>query len=388
MKVNGIKSNKNKHIIMKIKRIVETLALVFCIILSGCGEKKITVKGSDGTEYESYQECCTAADFVAAHRYIDRMESQGHSTYEARDYVFREEALYLMSLGDDNAKKRIVYLLKQDDSGSHDEHCDMLVELAIDADDEAFVKNLTRHYNGSIDSDILRKIVEYLYIEKGDDSNLDFVTTLLNRYDKEGMLLDAAVEKGDEKLVVSLATHLNGSLSFQTFKKVMDFLEMNNNNNYKILFNTLVLVVDRDEELIKYAAEKGRTDIVRKYYHDILEKDINVLMNSANFNVITQGIHEDDISVDGPECNERISAYNQRCIKVLHKAIGYKQLDVANKVIRIMKPNIVTHTGNSGNPKVDGVVVGYGKFYAQYVNSEINEAKNILNEAVRSGAFK
>ena len=53
-----------------------------------------------------------------------------------------------------------------------------------------------------------------------------------------------------------------------------------------------------------------------------------------------------------------------------------------------MKPNIVTHTGNSGNPRVDGVVVGFGKFYAQYVNSEINETKSILNEAVRSGAFK
>lgn len=61
---------------------------------------------------------------------------------------------------------------------------------------------------------------------------------------------------------------------------------------------------------------------------------------------------------------------------------------MANKVIRVMKPNIVTHTGNSGNPRVDGVVVGYRKFYAQYVNSEINETKSILNEAVRSGVFK
>ena len=333
--------------------------------ICGCGEKKITVKGVDGTEYESYQECCAAQDFQAAHQFLAKMknaiaEKDEDKKYDAErelesatEEVFKKEALFLMSQGDEDSKQRILYLLKEE--GGNDSQVDMLMDLAIDNDDEAFVKTLTKQYKSSISSQVLRKLVEYLYIQKG-EGNLEFVTTLLNHYNEFGMLLDAAIEKGDEDLVVNLAKQYSSYLSFQSFKNVLDFLELRNNNNYKALFNTLASVV--------------------------LEN------NTKELNIITKGIHEDDISVKGPKCNEAISAYNQHCIKVLHKAIEYKQLNIANRVIRLMKPNIVTHTGNTGNPKVDGVVVGYGKFYAQYVNTEINEAKGILNDAVRSGAFR
>lgn len=302
---------------------------VFCLaacLLSACG-KKITVKGADGTEYKSYQECCAANDFEAAHKFLAKMENSEDfesDYYSAKEYVFKQEALYLMSQGDEAAKKRIIYLLKEE--GGNDNHVDMLIDLAIDNDDEDFVKALTKQYKGSISSDILRKIVEFLYIEKG-DRNLDFVQTMLNRYNKSELLLDAAVEKGNEDLVVSLK-------------------------------------------------------------QQVLEEELKSLLEKSDFKVLTKGIHEDDISVDGPECNEEISRFNQECIKVLRKAINYKQMKMANRAISLMKPNIVTHCGNSGNPKVEGVTVGYGKFYAQYVNSEINEAKNILNQAVHSGAFK
>ena len=373
----------------KSQSLLMCIAGIAVLFLSACGEKKITVKGADGTEYESYQECCAANDFEAAHMYLAKIQNsneKGQYDYdEAKEFVFQKEALYLMSIGDESAKKRIVYLLKEE--GNNDDHVDMLIDLAIDNDDEAFVKTLTKQYKSSISSEMLRKLVEYLYLQKG-EHNLEFVQTLLNRYNKSDLLLDAAVEKGDEDLVVNLAKQYNGSLSFPSFKNMMDFLEVRGNSNYQILFNKLSMIVGSREDIIDYAIEKKQTTVVRKLQNAILEESIRELLNSSNFNIITKGLHEDDISVDGPECNERISAYNQRCIKVLQKAIDYKQLDMANKVIRIMKPNIVTHTGNSGNPRVDGVVVGFGKFYAQYVYSEINEAKSILNEAVRSGAFK
>ncbi len=313
---------------------------VFCLavcLLSACGEKKITVKGADGTEYESYQECCAAQDFQAAHQFLAKMKNaiiekesssekyQAEKMFnEAKEEVFKQEALFLMSQNNEEAQSRILYLLKEE--GDNTDHIDMLVDLAIENDDEDFVKALTKQYKGSISSDILRKIVEFLYIEKG-DRNLDFVQTMLNRYNKSELLLDAAVEKGNEDLVVSLK-------------------------------------------------------------QQVLEEELKSLLEKSDFKVITKGIHMDDISVDGPECNEKISRFNQECIKVLRKAINYKQMKMANRAISLMKPNIVTHRGNSGNPKVEGVTVGYGKYYAQYVNSEINEAKNILNQAVHSGAFK
>ena len=372
---------------MKTTRFFEALFIASCFMLSACDNGKIKVKGADGTEYESYQECCAAQDFQAAHLYLSKMQNDEDfesDYYSAKEYVFKQEALYLMSQGDEAAKKRIIYLLKEE--GGNDNHADMLIDLAIDNDDEDFVKALTKQYKGSISSDILRKIVEFLYIEKG-DRNLDFVQTMLNRYNKSGLLLDAVVEKGNEDLVVSLTQHVSGPISFLTFKNVMDFLELRNNNNYQKLFSTLALKVE-DNELIEYATEKKQMVVVNKIRISELEEELKSLLEKSDFKVITKGIHEDDISVDGPECNEIISRFNQECIKVLRKAINYKQMKMANKAISLMKPNIVTHTGSTLNPKVEGVTVGYGKFYAQYVNSEINEAKNILNQAVHSGAFK
>ena len=348
---------------------------------------EITVKGADGTIYESYQECCAAEDFQAAHQYLAKMENsddwQG-DLGEAKEYVFKQEALYLMSIGDAAAQKRIIFLLKEE--GASDSRIDMLMDLAIDAEDEDFVKSLTKQYKNDISSDILRKIVEFLYIEKG-EGNLDFVQTLLNRYNKNSLLLDAAVEKGDEDLVVSLAQQVSGSIDFPTFKGVMDFLELRNNNNYQRLFTTLASNVE-DDELLEYATAKKQMTVVNNIHISELERDLKSLLDESDFNIITKGIHEDDVSVDGPQCNERISRFNQKCIKVLRKAINYKQLKMANRAINLMKPNIVTYSGNSANPKVDGVTVGYSQMYIQYVNSDINEAKNILNEAVRSGAFK
>ncbi len=355
--------------------------------LCGCGKEKLTVTGQNGQEYESYQECCAAEDFQAAHQFLAKMQNsddwQG-DLGEAKEYVFKQEALYLMSIGDAAAQKRIIFLLKEE--GASDSRIDMLMDLAIDAEDEDFVKSLTKQYKNDISSDILRKIVEFLYIEKG-EGNLDFVQTLLNRYNKNSLLLDAAVEKGDEDLVVSLAQQVSGSIDFPTFKGVMDFLELRNNNNYQRLFTTLASNVE-DDELVEYATAKKQMTVVNNFHISELERDLKSLLDESDFKIITKGIHEDDVSVDGPQCNERISRFNQKCIKVLRKAINYKQLKMANRAINLMKPNIVTYQGDSSNPKVDGVTVGYFQMYIQYVNSDINEAKNILNEAVRSGAFK
>ena len=116
-------------------------------LLSACS-KKITVKGADGTEYESYQECCAAQDFQAAHQYLAKLEnSGGDGYYDAKEYVFKQEALYLMSNGDEADKKRLIFLLKEEsgDEKYNDRingHVAMLIDLSIDNDDEAFVKVL------------------------------------------------------------------------------------------------------------------------------------------------------------------------------------------------------------------------------------------------------
>lgn len=408
--------------------IVCTLAVILLNSCSGKNDKdkkqkvNITIVGTDGSEYDSYQECCSAADFVAAHRYIDKMESQGHSTYEARNYVFREEALYLMSLGDDNAKKRIVYLLKQDDGSSHDSHCNMLVELAIDADDEDFVKTLTRHYKGSIDSDILRKIVEYLYIEKGDDSNLDFVTTLLNRYDQGCLLLDAAIEKRNEGLVISLVRQFNGHLSFQTFKNIMDFLSTRNSPESQQIQTLLISKVAESKELFYYALENNMTALINQLstkYVDLSDKDLltklssrkNRSLSDAIIKAVSQktipgrpfskGLHGyyeternthfdeyKESSIEHYKYADGIQHYNAVCNNVLDIAIGTGNQYLAQKVLMLYKQNIVVMKGSYNLKAPDGTSVDGNHSYVYYTNEDKEAARNKYNEAVRSGAFK
>ena len=154
--------------------------LSFCCIavflLTACGNK-ITVKGEDGTEYESYQECCAAQDFQAAHQFLTKMESGMGKDYDknkeyevAREYVFKQEALYLMSIGDETAQKRILYLLKEEGAGN-DAHIGMLIDLAIDNDEENFVKALMNQFKDGYKGEYLTKIVDYLATKPSEENN-------------------------------------------------------------------------------------------------------------------------------------------------------------------------------------------------------------------------
>lgn len=66
--------------------------------LYGCGSNgnsdsskdKITVTGGDGKVYESYQECCAANDYEAAHLFLAKLqnsESEAYSYREAKEYI-------------------------------------------------------------------------------------------------------------------------------------------------------------------------------------------------------------------------------------------------------------------------------------------------------------
>ena len=150
------------------KKNLVLLAIIGLVIstLCGCG---IKVKGADGTEYESYQECCAANDYDAAHLFLARIQNDDSGEYnyrDAKEYVFKKEALFLMSQGDDAAKKRIIYLLKEE--GGNDDHVSMLIDLAIENGDAEFVKTLMRQYAKDIKDKEFEKLIKF-FIEKQDD---------------------------------------------------------------------------------------------------------------------------------------------------------------------------------------------------------------------------
>jgi hypothetical protein len=160
-----------KYVLNNLLKCLFAVSFVFAAVSCGDdGPKKIVIKNKNGDKITSYQEACTMHDFETAHRFIAKMPESGYHSWDvssAKEHVFREEALFLIAQGDEASKKRIMFLLKQDPE-RNDAYLNILVELAISQDDEDFVKTLTRQYNSEIPYSVLRKIVEYLYIDGSD----------------------------------------------------------------------------------------------------------------------------------------------------------------------------------------------------------------------------
>jgi len=152
----------------------KVICFVVCCIavvaVTSC-RKKVVVKGENGQEYESYQECCAANDFEAAHLYLAKMQNEEVEGYSAaKEYIFQKEALYLMSLGDEGAKKRIIYLLKEE--GDDKAIISKLIDLAIVNDDAEFVMTLINQYDdGNINNPT---VISYL-VSKNSKTYSDIV---------------------------------------------------------------------------------------------------------------------------------------------------------------------------------------------------------------------
>lgn len=91
--------------------------------------KDISVTGSDGTVYNSYQTACSKGDFDAARDYVGKMKEQLvvvkadkdysaeraliEAIQEAEVYVENEELQFLASMNDEQANNRIILILNQ-----------------------------------------------------------------------------------------------------------------------------------------------------------------------------------------------------------------------------------------------------------------------------------
>lgn len=370
---------------MKSSMIFKATVLVFLLVAcknGNNGSDKIVIKNSEGLKFETYQEACIAGDFESAHRYIAKMEEAGYyfeDIYQAKKHVFGEEALYLLSIGDDNAKRRILFLLKQDPENS-DSYCDMLVDLIITDDDEAFLKTIIQQYNDNINETVLRKVVDYLYITKGDE-NVNFVTSLVGRNDKMDLLFLAAVEKDDVTLIQEMAQKYSGSIKLSTFKTISDYFLSKEDIEYKSTINALIANIADKDGLINYLIAKNYdSSIISNVSNAILKESLEELMDNS-VSVMSKGLYSNDISIESSQNIESVNDYNSRCLALLEKAIYYKNKNMAQSIIRIMKPNPVCYQGDSGEPIIDGVVVGFGDFYIQHTYSDIQRAKQMLKEA-------
>ena len=148
--------------------------LSFCCVavflLTACGsssskneEEKISVTGADGKEYTSYQDACRAGDFEAAHQFLTKLqnsEERRSELKEATEYVFKQEALLLISQGDDEAKKRLIYLLNEMEAS--DKQIRMLMDIATDNNDDRLVLVLWKQLKEGITDENVDKYLPIL----------------------------------------------------------------------------------------------------------------------------------------------------------------------------------------------------------------------------------
>ena len=337
------------------------ISITTLCLLSACG--KITVKGANGTEYESYQECCAAQDFQAAHQFLAKMknaipEKDDESKYDAesefesaREEVFKQEALYLMSQGDEASKQRIIYLLKEE--GENSGHIDMLIDLAINNNDDEFVKILANQYQYASE-DILNKIVNYLSSEKTEENKV-FLLSLLKRLKKYSLLIDYAIDVDDTQIIKDIASDLKIDDTYAIAK----LAAMNNKEMSELVLGTL--------------------------------KYLEVSATSRVKPILYQG-YSDDISKVKEKCDNYkydVKDYNKGCLSILDIAIEQKNQYLAQRVSGYLKDNLVyVKLPDIRKEYSDGSYCFIDRLKVSSSNDDIVAARKKYQEAVRSGAFK
>lgn len=339
--------------------------LSFCCIavflLMACGNK-ITVKGENGTEYESYQECCAAQDFQAAHQFLAKMqnsdsEEQQEQWNEAKEFVFKQEALYLMSIGDEAAKKRIIYLLKEEGGDDYynkriNGHVAMLIDLAIDNDDEAFVKTLANQYNSDAEKDDLKKVVDYLY-SKDMTRNCEYLTSLLNNLKATKILLDYAINSGNLELVKKVASQ---GLEIQDSELISQLASLKNKEISDDIINLISKIKIKGSRIPKGIYSRFTFDKEFESY----EPDYVNYMKSIN-------------------------DYNKVCDQILEIAISKGNDYIAQNVLLMYKEDVYKLQGRTPDGKS---IDDPDDYYVYYTNDSKNNAQKRYREAKMSGAFK
>ena len=355
---------------MRTKSLIITIASLIFLASCGCDgssndklyeeekEEKITVKGADGTEYESYQECCSMNDYDAAHRYLAKMENAGKSIHEASDYVFQQEALYLMSIGDEASKKRILYLLKEEGE-NNDSRVAMLIDLAIDDDDEAFVKKLGRQYTRNADNESLKKLSEYL-ISKSKSENKEYLKTIFKGLDKTELLLDFAITNNDNDFIDEYL--LDNDISLNN-NNLLYYLAKTNEKKYT---DMIIGVLTQEEKII------GPKPQIKVY--KVRRKD---------------GSKGSSTAVDNAyDYMRSVKDFNEMCKNLLGIAIKGKNQFMAQRLVSKVKPGILIEDEEKETTD-EGRWYYYADFYTLTANNDdINTAKATYQEAIKSGAFR
>ena len=243
----------------------------------------------------------------------------------------------------------------------------MLIDIAIDMDKENIVKSLPKLYKYKISESTSKKLVDYLYLQKGKE-NLNFVSTLLDQNGRMSVLINTAIEHGDDKLATDLA------------KRYGNCIELDNKSF-----------------ISKLASKKNRI------LSDAIIKSLSAVTISGSPYPIGLHNYYDAYRDRGRDDWEKsrhyryadnITKYNNQCNNLLDIAIASGNQYLAQKVLTCFKEKPVFLTGSgsvidkTAIKAPNGTWVDGSHSYLYYSNEDKKAAQKKYREAVIIGAFK
>ena len=230
------------------------------------------------------QKACASYEFDKAHSLLpDLNETKYYDSCRAE--VFKKESLYLMSQDNDAAKKRIIYLLKEE--GNNNGQVEMLMDLAIENDDETFVKTLVNQFQKG-------------YNGKGITAMIDY-------------------------------------LSKKDTKEAKDYIRKYATDHFSLRNNTLV-------DLFVVTNEKEDADFI---LGKLTEAESTITKRPKIGETSFLGYYNtDDFDKSCKDYSSSVKQYNGLCQKILGMAIKNKNLYLAQRVVSKFKTNIFCEKGN------------------------------------------
>lgn len=251
-------------------------ACCLCICLSSC-EKKISVTGADGRVYENYQEACHSQDFEAAHKILAQMKENNSSEYEdAREFIFNQEALFLIAQNDETSTKRLYFLLQEDanevSNSTRDARCNTIIDLAIKQKNTALVEQTINQYSGIIDRPVMKKIYNYFYTEDH-KADKDYLLALLQKNECVDIMVADAVEHKNDVLLKEIIDKNALKNASEAALKIAEYAKVVNNRKLSNSLLSNLRTNSQWDSVLEIGLLNGDISLVKQGYQNSGNKD-------------------------------------------------------------------------------------------------------------------
>lgn len=250
--------------------------LTIGMLIVSC-DKKFTATGASGQVFENYQDACHAQDFEAAHKILAQMKENNSSEYEdAREFIFNQEALFLIAQNDETSTKRLYFLLQEDanevSDDTRDARCNTIIDLAIKQKNTALVEQTINQYSGIIDRPVMKKIYNYFYTEDH-KADKDYILALLQKNECVDIMVADAVEHKNDVLLKEIIDKNALKNATEAALKIAEYAKVVNNRKLSNSLLSNLRTNSQWDSVLEIGLLNGDFSLVKQGYQNSGNKD-------------------------------------------------------------------------------------------------------------------